>query len=87
MTITLDWDDNAPAELVDHYNVYQTLNGGMQTKIGEAVTSTFDVIDPEPGNYQFTVSAVNLAGEGPQSTPVLGPSVPSKVLGVTISIS
>jgi hypothetical protein len=87
MTISLDWDDNAPAELVDHYNVYQTVDGGMQTKIGETTISSFDVVDPAPGNYVFNVSAVNLAGEGPQSDNVLGPAAPAKVLNVSISVS
>lgn len=87
MVITLDWSDNAPEELVSYYNVYVTVNGGMQTKIGETDISRFDVVDPEPGSYVFNVSAVNIAGEGPQSDPVVGPGVPSKPLGVSITVT
>lgn len=87
MTITLTWDDNAPAELVSHYNIYQTLNGGMQTKIGESSIPTFDVVDPAPGSYVFNVSAVNLAGESVQSDPANGPGVPSKPTGLILEVS
>lgn len=87
MTITLQWDDNPAEQLVGSYNVYQTVDGGMQTLVGSTEVSEFVLEDPAPGNYVFNVSAVNLAGEGPQSAPAVGPSVPGAPTNVTISIN
>lgn len=86
MTLTLTWSANPPGEQIAHYNVYQTVNGGMQTKIGETVDPTFSITDPAPGNYSFNVSATNLAGEGPQSDPVAGPAIPSKPMGLAVTV-
>lgn len=82
----LNWNA-APAEyFVTSYKVYGTLNGGMQTLLGETDQTTYVLENLDPGSWVFNVSAVNLAGEGPQSASVSGPAVPPQVDGLTIDI-
>lgn len=79
MTIQLSWDANPAAELVGEYKVYQSFNGGPFELLATvaAPDTTLDIVDPATGQYNWRVSAVNLAGEGSQSSTVTGPSLPS----------
>ncbi|MHC4332185.1 MAG: fibronectin type III domain-containing protein [Planctomycetota bacterium] len=84
--MTLSWTA-APAEFfVTKYKVYGTLDGGMQQVIGETGDTTYLLENLDPGNWVFNVSAVNLAGEGPQSDPVSGPALPPKTDGLTLTV-
>lgn len=86
MTVTLTWDPNPETELVSEYKVYQSYQGGPFELIGSTAETSFDIVDPVPGIYNWKVSAVNLAGEGSQSNAIAGPQLPSIPANVTVEV-
>lgn len=84
--VHLEWADNPPGELVEHYNVFQAFNGTAFVKVAESQTSEIDILDLAPGHYDWKVTAVNLAGEGPASPVAVGPNLPSAPSQPTVTV-
>lgn len=85
-TIRLNWTAAPASEFVSKYEVFQSKDNGSFTKAGETVGTSFDVLNPLPGNYRFQVRAVNFVGNGPFSDIVAGPNVPTVVADVSLSV-
>lgn len=86
-SVKVMWTANAAAELVAGYNIYQDA-----AKVNTDLITVLEFMVPNvaAGEHNYTVSAVNTFGEGPQSDPVkvsIPSGIPSKVVGVTVSIS
>jgi len=86
LKLTLSWAAVDPAFYVTNYRVWGTLGPGMQQLLGETDQTTFVLEGLATGVWRFQVSAVNMAGEGPQSAIVNGPAVPAPPTGVVLSI-
>lgn len=85
--IRLNWDDNAPAEYVDHYNVYGMKDGQAPlTLVGTTPVSEIELTGLDQGVWTFQVEAVNLAGNSPWSQPIQGPGTPSAPTGLTLDV-
>lgn len=81
-TVNLAWDANPADEQVTAYNVYKD-----GTLAGTTQETSYGVANVDPGLHAFTVAAVNIWGEGPQSDPVSTPAPCTKVNNVTINIT
>jgi predicted phage tail protein len=58
----------------------------MQQLLGETDQTTYMLEDLPVGSWRFQVSAVNMAGEGPQSAIVQGPAVPAPPTNVALVV-
>lgn len=85
-TVRIKWPANPPEELVSAYKVMGSFNDAPYIQLGTTPQAQFDVVNPAPGNWKFKVSASNFVGEGPESDPISGPGVPSKVGPLTLEI-
>lgn len=85
-TIILNWPANPASEGVNKYQVLQSVDNNPFLVIGETHSNDFQIQDPAPGFYKWRVQAVNFVGIGQQSDPAEGPTVPSKVGTVTVTI-
>jgi predicted phage tail protein len=83
----LTWQAVPVQFYVTGYKVKGMLNGGMQQTLGETAETTFTLANLATGNWQFNVSAVNMAGEGPQSAAVQGPVIPPAPGGLTLTVT
>ncbi|MHC4154404.1 MAG: hypothetical protein ACYST6_05720 [Planctomycetota bacterium] len=84
--IRLTWSPNPVDQLVEVYKVFEQVDGGAYTLVGEVAEPTILREDLAPGAYAWQVSAVNVAGEGPKSQTVGGPAVPTAPSGLTASV-
>jgi hypothetical protein len=84
--VTLSWTPNPVNQLVEKYIVYSNLVGQPQAVAGETPIPEFTFVDLPAGQYQFQVSAVNLAGEGFKSASVSSPSLPSAPAGLVLTV-
>ena len=80
--VRLTWNPNDSSEAVTGYKVYRDA-----ALIGSPVVPEYTDLAVAAGTHVYEVSAQNIWGEGPKSDPVSTPGAPSKVGGVTISIS
>jgi hypothetical protein len=87
VNVKVSWIASAPAELVIGYNVYQD---GTKVNTDPITGLEFVIPNISAGSHSYTVSAVNVLGEGPQSDPItitVPSGLPSKVVNVTVSVS
>lgn len=85
--VTLSWPANPAEEQVTNYVVLQSVNGGMETVVGQPTVPTLTLNDVEPGNYVWKVSAQNLAGSSPFSPAATNPAAPSTPPKPTVSVA
>jgi len=86
-TITLTWDPIDPSFYVTKYEILGSLNGGMEQVLGETDQETFDLVNLAAGGWYFKVRAYNLAGAGPWSAQVNGPTAPPAVENVVLTVT
>ena len=84
--ITLSWPANPALEGVIKYQVLQSKDNNPFLVIGEPTTNSFQITDPVSGFYKWKVQAVNFVGTGVASGIAEGPTVPSQVGTVTVTI-
>jgi hypothetical protein len=72
--------------MVEEYKVYQSVAGGPYDLIDTVAEPGLDLVDLLPGSYAWKVSAVNLAGESAQSSPVGGPGLPTAPSDLTVTV-
>jgi fibronectin type 3 domain-containing protein len=86
-SVTLSWDqslDNGGSN-VTSYNIYEGVSGGQMSFVANTTQTGYVIVDLVNGyQYQFTVAAVNAAGEGVRSLPVTAGvmDVPSAVTNI-----
>ena len=87
--VYLNWPDaDNSGSPITGYNVYQTIDGGTETKIYNNTTQRQLVIPANTlHNYSYRVTANNAIGEGPSSNtfaPTVGQNVPQLQLSCTL---
>lgn len=87
--VRLEWAANPAAEQVIAYKVWEYVNGNMSypNLLGETVNTFYEIPNHSSGIFAWSVSAMNLAGDGPKSDPVLGPAIPTKPATPTVVIT
>jgi len=85
-TIRLDWVANPSTEFVTNYIIYKSVNGGSLSIQGNTSNNFFEIVNPNPGVYSFSIQATNIAGTSAMSDVGFGPSVPSKPATPVVTI-
>lgn len=75
------------ADAVTKYSVYQSKDGAPQELVAEVQESFADLVITETGSYNWQVSASNLAGEGPKSSAVFSPTLPTPPANLEVTIT
>jgi len=78
MTIRVDWAANPAGEFVTSYQVFQSKDGGAFNMVGTVTNNFYELLNPLPGVYAFSIKAVNIAGTSIMSDVGTGPGVPSQ---------
>jgi hypothetical protein len=83
---TVSWNPAPVDEQVTSYNVFQSVNGASFTFLVNVTDSEVVLDDLPAGVYQWRVTALNLAGESPQSVAVDGPQIPATPDGLSVEV-
>lgn len=87
VTIKLDWTAAPASEAVSKYEVFESKDGAVFSKKGDAPTNTFTILNPLPGVYRWQVRAVNFVGFGAFSAILDGPATPGAVIDVSVTVT
>jgi hypothetical protein len=86
VTINLSWPANPESEGIQKYQVFQSVNNGIFSLLGETAVNSFQIVNPVSGQYRWKVKAVNFVGTGPESNIADGPGLPTQVGDIVVTV-
>lgn len=74
--LTISWE-RSTSPLVRGYRLYDVVNGGARQVVTETAASSYELVDPYPGDHVFSLTAIGFSGK--ESYPPL--TIPHQLAG------